>query len=57
MKTLKSKEFKNKEFLQNLPKNAKNFDESLTFSTEFGEIPIKFHQNLASKWQNSIKKC
>ena len=23
----------------------------------FGEIPTKFHQHLASKWQNSIKKC
>ena len=28
-----------------------------SFSKKFGEIPTKFHQNLASKWQNSIKKC
>ena len=28
-----------------------------SFSKKLGEIPTKFHQNLASKWQNSIKKC
>ena len=28
-----------------------------SFSKKIGEIPTKFHQNLASKWQNSIKKC
>ena len=27
-----------------------------SFSKKFGEIPTKFHQNLTSKWQNSIKK-
>ena len=29
----------------------------LRFSKKFGEISTKFHQNLASKRQNSIKKC
>ena len=29
----------------------------LAFSRNFGEIPTKFHQNLASKRQNSTKKC
>ena len=28
-----------------------------SFSKKNSEIPIKFHQNLASKWQNSIKIC
>ena len=29
----------------------------LSFSKNFGEIPTKFRQNLASKRQNSIEKC
>ena len=28
-----------------------------SFSKQFGEIPTKIHQNLASKWQNSIKNA
>ena len=34
-----------------------DYRQSLRFSKHFGEIPTKCHQNLASKWQNSIKKC
>ena len=32
------------------------FHQISSFSKKFGEIPTKFHQNLASKWQNSIEK-